>query len=455
MFLATIPWATVGIKAAQLILSLSILVILHEFGHYITAKIFKCRVEKFYLFFDAWFSIVKKKVGETEYGIGWIPLGGYVKITGMIDESMDKEQMKLPPQPYEFRSKPAWQRLIIMLAGITMNILLGFTIYSMMLWHWGDTYTPAQKLPYGIYADSLAQKVGLQSGDIITAIDGKPTTRFEEIPLDILLNNVKTITVNRGGNAVNISLPSDLASQVINKKLHFLTATDIRIPIQTLDSIVDTSAAKKAGFLKNDLVIGVNNQPVKFWDEFSSAIKSNINKPVAVQVLRNQKDTVILNVTVPESGTIGVSYSTKDLDKIIPTDTIRYSFFGAIPAGISKGCGTLVSYVRQLRILFGGKINVAQNVGGPVSIANLFPAMWDWQSFWSLTAFLSMMLAIMNLLPIPGLDGGHALFCIYEIITRRKPSDKFMEYAQVAGMIILFGLMIFAFGNDIFKLFKK
>ncbi|MDE1192126.1 MAG: RIP metalloprotease RseP [Arachidicoccus sp.] len=455
MTLLAIDWATVGIKAVQLILSLSILVILHEFGHYITARIFKCRVEKFYLFFDPWFSLVKKKVGETEYGIGWIPLGGYVKISGMIDESMDKEQLKEPPKPYEFRSKPAWQRLIIMLAGIAMNVLLGFTIYSMMLWTWGDEYTPAQKLPYGIVADSLAQSVGLKSGDVIMALDGKPTQRFEQVPLDILLNNTKTITVNREGKNVNILLPNDLASVVINKHLHFLSAGDIRIPIQPLDSIVDTSAAKKAGFLKNDKIIAVNNHPVQFWDEVSSTIKANKNNLLIFLVLRNDRDTAILNITVPASGTIGVSPSVKDLYKIIPTDSVHYSFFGSIPAGVAKGCETLVSYVRQLKIIFGGKVNIAEGTSGPIGIANLFPASWDWQAFWSLTAFLSMILAIMNLLPIPGLDGGHALFCLYEIITKRKPSEKFMEYAQVAGMIVLFGLMIFVFGNDIFKLFKK
>ncbi|HEY0297674.1 MAG TPA: RIP metalloprotease RseP [Arachidicoccus sp.] len=453
MTLLAINWATVGIKAVQLILSLSILVILHEFGHYITARIFKCRVEKFYLFFDAWFSIAKKKIGETEYGIGWIPLGGYVKISGMIDESMDKEQMALPPKPYEFRSKPAWQRLIIMLAGITMNVLLGFTIYSIMLWKWGDTYTPAQKLPYGIAADSLAQSVGLKSGDIITAIDGKPTVRFEQIPLDIMLNNTKTITVLRDGNAVNINLPSDLASRVINKHLHFLGYEDIRIPIYPLDAVVDTSAAQKAGLIKNDLIIAANNQPIKFWNDFSHIIKSNTGQSVALQIIRNQKDTLNINVTVPQSGVVGVAQKTPL--NLIPTESINYSFLSAIPAGISKGCGMLVSYVRQLKIIFGGKVNVAEGTMGPVGIANLFPASWDWQAFWSLTAFLSMMLAIMNLLPIPGLDGGHALFCIYEMVTGKKPSDKFMEYAQVAGMVILLGLMAFVFGNDILKLFKK
>lgn len=452
MTLETIDWATVGIKAAQLILSLSILVILHEFGHYITARIFRCRVEKFYLFFDPWFSIVKKKVGDTEYGIGWIPLGGYVKISGMIDESMDKEQMKEPPKPYEFRSKPAWQRLIIMLAGIAMNVLLGFTIYSMMLWKWGDSYIPAQKLPFGIVADSLAQSVGLKSGDIITAIDGRRIERFdnEHILINILLDDTKTIEVKRNGQPVTVNLPQGLAEKIINGKLHFLSETDVRVPIQPLDSVYNV--AQKAGLLKNDSIIAVNDQPITFQDQFVSAIKQNINKLVSIKIMR-QKDTLTIPVTVPASGTIGVAIP-YNFQKYIPIDTLRYSFLGSFPAGVVKGCNTLASYVKQLRFLFKKPGNLKNNVGGPIAIANLFPSIWDWQSFWHLTAFLSMMLAIMNLLPIPGLDGGHAIFCIYEIITRRKPGDKFMEYAQVAGMIILLALMIFAFGNDIFKLFK-
>lgn len=453
MTLLAINWAVVGIKAAQLILSLSILVILHEFGHYITARIFKCKVEKFYLFFNPWFSLFKKKVGETEYGVGWVPLGGYVKIAGMIDESMDKEQMALPPQPYEFRSKPAWQRLIIMLAGIIMNILLGFTIYSMMLWTWGETYTPAQKLPYGIYADSLAQQIGLKSGDIITALDNEPVLKFEKVPLDILLNNPKTMTVIRDGENVKINLPQGLTSEVINKHLHFLGYGDIRVPMRSIDSVVDTAAAQKAGLAKGDSIISANNETIQFWNNFTSLVKSNAGKTINLQVLRNQKDTVMIPLAVPGSGTIGIV--TKIDSTLIPQDTVKYTFFQAIPAGIDKGCATLVSYVKQLKILFGGKVNLTEGMSGPIGIANLFPAAWDWQAFWALTAFLSMMLAIMNLLPIPGLDGGHALFCIYEMITRRKPGDKFMEYAQVAGMVILLGLMIFVFGNDIVKLFKK
>ncbi|MGF7230755.1 RIP metalloprotease RseP [Arachidicoccus sp.] len=453
MSLLAINWAVVGIKAAQLILSLSILVVLHEFGHYFWAKVFKCRVEKFYLFFNPWFSIVKKKIGETEYGIGWVPLGGYVKIAGMIDESMDKEQMALPPEPYEFRSKPAWQRLIIMLGGIMVNVLLGFFIYAMMLWHWGEQYLPVQNVKYGIVADSLAQSVGLRSGDKIIALDGKKVQKFGEIPLDIILNNVKTIEVIREGNPVNIALPANLSSTIINKHLHFLGASDMRVPMQALDSIVDTSAAKKAGLVKGDKIIAVNNMHITFQDEFTSTVKQQKNNTVSISVLRNT-DTLQYRLTVPASGTIGV-YIPYNFDKIFQFDTIHYSFLQALPAGVAKGCATLASYVQQLKILFGGQVNLSEGMSGPVGIANLFPAVWDWQAFWSLTALLSMILAIMNLLPIPALDGGHALFCIYEMITGRKPHEKFLEYAQMVGMIILLALMVFAFGNDIFRLFKK
>lgn len=454
MTLSVIDWATVGVKAAQLILSLSILVILHEFGHYITAKWFKCRVEKFYLFFDPWFSILKKKIGDTEYGIGWVPLGGYVKISGMIDESMDKAQMAEPPKPYEFRSKPAWQRLIIMLAGIIVNVLLGFFIYSMMLWHWGEQYMPTKNVKFGIVADSLAQSVGLRSGDKIVSLDGVEVPKFKDIPLNIILNNVKRIQVIRDGQSAEVQLPADLSSKIINKHLHFLGPDDIRIPMQPLDSIFGASA-KKAGLQKNDLIIGINHAPVAFWDQLSEAVNANKAGQINLTVLRNRTDTTTMTVDVPKEGLIGIGYSAEGLKDVFQFDTVHYTFLQALPAGVSKGCDMLVSYVQQLKILFSGKINVSEGMSGPVGIANLFPATWDWQSFWALTAFLSMILAIMNLLPIPALDGGHALFCIYEMITGRKPNDKFMEWAQTIGMIIILALMVFAFGNDIFRLFKK
>ena len=448
MTLLAIDWATVGIKAAQLILSLSILVVLHEFGHYITAKWFKCRVEKFYLFFDPWFSLLKKKIGDTEYGIGWVPLGGYVKISGMIDESMDKAQMAEPPKPYEFRSKPAWQRLIIMLAGIIVNILLGFFIYAMILWKWGDAYRPTDSLQYGIVADSLAQSVGLQNGDKILSLDGKKVAHFEDIPLNILLDDVKSIQVSRDGKALDVALPSDLTSIIINKHIHFLGAGDFRIKTPAIDSVLAGSAAAKAGLKKGDKIIAFNGTPVEFWDQVTQPTKAAKGKSVNLSVLRGA-DTTQIAVGIPQDGIMGLYVPSE------PPYIVHYTFWEALPAGVAKGCRMLSSYVKQLKILFGGKVNLSEGMSGPVGIANLFPATWDWQAFWLLTAFLSMILAIMNLLPIPALDGGHALFCIYEMITGRKPGDKFMEYAQTVGMIIILGLMVFAFGNDIFRLFKK
>jgi len=448
MTLLAIDWATVGIKAAQLILSLSILVVLHEFGHYITARLFKCRVEKFYLFFDPWFSLVKKKIGDTEYGIGWVPLGGYVKISGMIDESMDKAQMAEPPKPYEFRSKPAWQRLIIMLAGIIVNILLGFFIYSMMLWKWGDAYRPTNSLQYGIVADSLAQSVGLQSGDKILTLDGKEVPRFEDIQISVLLDHIKTIEVLRDGKKVDIALPKDLASTMVNNHLSFISAADYRMKVHPLDSVLTGSAASKAGLKKNDQIIAFNGQPVEFWDQVTQLTKASKGKQVNLSVLRGT-DTLPLTVQIPSTGTMGISVQSER------PHVDHYGFLASFPAGVQKGCRMLKSYVKQLRFLFSGGVNLSEGMSGPVGIANLFPASWDWQAFWSLTAFLSMILAIMNLLPIPALDGGHALFCIYEMITGRKPGEKFMEYAQTVGMIIILALMVFAFGNDIFRLFKK
>lgn len=448
MTLLAIDWATVGIKAAQLILSLSILVVLHEFGHYITARLFKCRVEKFYLFFDPWFSLVKKKVGDTEYGIGWVPLGGYVKISGMIDESMDKAQMAEPPKPYEFRSKPAWQRLIIMLAGIIVNILLGFFIYSMMLWKWGDAYRPTNSLQYGIVADSLAQSVGLQSGDKILTLDGKEVPRFEDIQISVLLDHIKNIEVLRDGRKVDIALPENLASTMVNNHLSFISAADYRMKLHPLDSVLTGSAASKAGLKKNDQIIAFNGQPVEFWDQVTQLTKASKGKQADLSVQRGA-DTVQLAVNIPATGTMGISIQSE------PPHIDHYGFLASFPAGVAKGCRMLKSYVKQLRFLFGGGVNLSEGMSGPVGIANLFPASWDWQAFWSLTAFLSMILAIMNLLPIPALDGGHALFCIYEMITGRKPGEKFMEYAQTIGMIIILALMVFAFGNDIFRIFKK
>jgi regulator of sigma E protease len=451
MTFLTIDWTVVGVKALQFILAFSILVTLHELGHYATARWFKCRVEKFYLFFDAGFSLFKKKIGETVYGIGWIPFGGYVKISGMVDESMDKEQMKQPPKPYEFRSKPAWQRLIIMVSGVIMNILLSFVIYAMMLWHWGEEYVPTNKMTYGITADSLAQSIGLKDGDKILTLDGKYFDHFKDIPLHIILNNAKTISIDRNGEKRDITIPSDFAGKLVHSKdIGFI---DLRVPFVRVDSVLtDTSAAFNAHIQMGDRIIAANGESTLFFDDFRSAVQKNIGKQLNLTVVRG-KDTIPLTVKVPESGVIGIA--NVDAKKIFDVKEINYSFLQSFPAGIKKSGETLRSYWLQLRLIFSGKVKTTESLGGIVSIGNAFPGIWDWQAFWGLTAFFSIILAFMNILPIPALDGGHALFCLYEIITGKKPSDKFMEYAQIVGMVLLLGLMAYALGLDFWRIFKK
>ena len=458
------------VKALQLIMSLSILVILHECGHFIPAKLFKTRVEKFYLFFDAWFSIVKfrnvdgkwriwffakNKTGsetesaKTELGVGWLPLGGYVKISGMIDESMDKEQMKLPPQPWEFRAKPTWQRLIIMLGGVTMNIILAVVIYTVMLAAWGEEYLPTKNAIYGIECDSLALKMGLKNGDKIVSVDNNEVEDFLKIPAVIILDQAKTIQVVRDGKHENIAIPEDIIGKLIKQKsADFI---NVRFPFEIGD-FTKKSPAKEAGIKVNDKIIGLNGIWMNYYDEFHSEIVKHKKEKVTVNVLRNNKDTITFNINVPEDGFIGVqSKSQLSYFKLNKRD---YTILQAIPAGAVKAYKALGNYLKQLKLVFSPQTKAYESLGGFISIGKIFPSEWDWQSFWGFTAFLSIMLAIMNVLPIPALDGGHVLFLLYEIITRRKPSEKFMEYAQYAGMIFLLALLLLANGNDVVKLFK-
>jgi regulator of sigma E protease len=436
------------IKILQLLLSLSILVIFHEFGHFIAARIFRTRVEKFYLFFNPWFSIFKVKHKDTEYGMGWLPLGGYVKISGMIDESMDKEQMKQPPQPWEFRSKPAWQRLIIMIGGVTVNVLLAFLIYIGILWVWGEQYLPTSQVnKYGVVADSLAMELGLQTGDKIFSIDGETVEDFNKIPVVLILEEAKTIQVERNGIAQDVMIPEGaLAKLVRQKDPKFLTP---RFPFD-IEGFAEVSPAKDAGMEIGDQIVTINDIPVYYFDEFSSVIMENTGKTVRMEVVR-KSDTMTMNIPVTEEGKIGI-YTNGS--KFFEFSRIEYSFFQAVPAGFARTYDGIVNYLKQLRLLFSPEVRAYESVGGFITIGSIFPATWDWQAFWRLTAFLSIMLAILNLLPIPALDGGHVMFLFYEIITGRKPSDKFMEYAQVAGMILLLALLVFANGNDIIKLFK-
>lgn len=436
------------VKTGQFLLSISILVILHEFGHFAFAKIFKTRVEKFYLFFNPWFSLFKIKKGETEYGVGWIPLGGYVKISGMIDESMDKEQMKQPPQPYEFRSKKPWQRLLIMLGGVMVNFITALVIYSAVLYTWGEEYLPNKNVENGIMVDSLAYDIGLRNGDKILSLDGKEIEDFYSIVPNIVLEDVKTIQIERDNQQREIPVPESLIPQLLKNK-GFVEA---RIPFY-IGGFAKESPAKEAGMKKGDKMIGINGNSVEFFDEFKDTLSHYRNELAIITVLRD-KDTVDFNISVPESGLIGVAFG-GSLNEFFEIERIEYNFIASIPAGIDKGIETFQSYLKQLKLIFSPKTEAYKSLGGFITIGKIFPSTWNWQAFWNLTAFLSIILAIMNVLPIPALDGGHVMFLLYEMITGRKPSDKFMEYAQMAGMILLLGLLIYANGNDIFKLFNK
>ncbi len=452
MIFLAINWADVGSQILQLILSLSILVAIHEFGHYITAKWFKCRVEKFYLFFDPWFSIFKKKIGETEYGIGWLPLGGYVKIAGMVDESMDKEQLAKPPQAWEFRSKPAWQRLIIMLAGVTMNMLLAFVIYGMVLFVWGEKKINNNSINNGIYcADSLLFKFGFQNGDKIVSIDGKPANYFEDVPGNLIIGN--SIVVERAGKDKIIDLPKNLLGQLAELKKKGVGFLEIRRPAivgDMSDKFFDTLNAKKAGLKFHDKIISVDSTPINYFDEMGPIFANKKNANVRLEIERNGAKQVIVS-NVNADGKIGLpQLSLFELDTLgwIKIDAKKYSFLGAFPAGVSKTFDKLGSYVGQVKKIATPGSEGYKAVGGFKRIASIFPTPWDWESFWNITAFLSVMLAFMNLLPIPALDGGHVLFTLIEMISGRKPSEKFLERAQIVGMIILLALMLYANGND-------
>ncbi len=437
------------IKIAQLLMSLSILVIVHEFGHFAAAKIFKTKVEKFYLFFNPWFSLFKFNYKGTEYGIGWLPLGGYVKIAGMIDESMDREQLKKPPQPWEFRAKPAWQRLIIMLGGVIMNVILAIVIYVGLFLHYGEEYLPTTEAnKYGISVDSLGMEMGFRNGDKILSIDGKEVENFQKIPAEIILNEAHSATVLRNGDTVTITFPPGTLGKLISQKTPFIS---VRIPFVAKD-FTPNSVAKAAGIQKGDTILGINGEVIKYFLEFKTALQSYKDKDVTIMVKRGN-DTLNIALHVPKEGLIGV-YPESDLQAFFKVEKKQYKFGEALAAGFHQTWKGIGDYIKQLKLLFSPEVKAYENVGGFITIGSIFPAQWDWQSFWRLTAFLSIMLAILNVLPIPALDGGHVLFLLYEIITGRKPSDKFLEYAQIAGMIILFSLLILANGNDIIKLFR-
>ena len=437
------------IRALQLIMSLSLLVIIHERGHFLFSRLFKVRVEKFYIFFDPWFSLFKfkPKNSDTEYGVGWVPLGGYVKISGMIDESMDTEQMKQPAQPWEFRSKPAWQRLLIMIGGVLMNFLLAIFIYSMILFHWGDSYISLQDMTYGMKFNERAQEIGFRDGDILLRADEQPLERFG---MDMLRNvaEARTVTVLRDGKETEIYMPEISLLDIAKEEPMFL---DILRP-NVVDSVIAGGPLAIAGVQKGDSILAVNNMPVGSWNEFTEKLegfRSDAETNGAeyaefslVYSHQGMRDTVAVR-----TDSLFMVRATSMLDYKVTTR--HFNFFESFPAGVKLGVNTLKGYVNDMKYVFTKE--GAKSVGGFGTIGSIFPKVWDWHRFWEMTAFLSIILAFMNILPIPALDGGHVLFLLYEIVARRKPSDKFMEYAQMVGMFLLFALLIWANFNDIMR----
>lgn len=438
------------IKLSQFLLSLSLLIILHELGHFIPAKLFKTRVEKFYLFFDVKYSLLKKKIGETEYGIGWLPLGGYVKISGMIDESMDKEQMALPPQPWEFRSKPAWQRLIIMLGGVTVNFILAFIIYIGMAFAYGDMFIANVDLKDGLLIDNpVMQKAGFQTGDKIISIDGEKVIKFDN-DMNMKIIMAKQVLIERNGVEQAVKMPVDFVDQL--SKLEKGPLVSIRMPF-VIGTIPDESPNK--ALQPKDIIVALNGQKTKYFDEAKTILANNKNKTISATVLRDQKE-IQVPVVVNKEGKLVVQqggYSIESLEKLgyYKVSKQEFGFFESIPVGIEKGKDQLVGYGKQLKMIFNPETKAYKQVGGFAAIFNIFPNTWSWEVFWNITALLSIMLGVMNLLPIPALDGGHVMFLLYEIISGKKPSDKFLENAQMVGFVLLITLLLFANGNDIYK----
>jgi regulator of sigma E protease len=438
------------IKLSQFLMSLSLLIILHELGHFIPAKLFKTRVEKFYLFFDVKYSLLKKKIGETEYGIGWLPLGGYVKISGMIDESMDKEQMALPPQPWEFRSKPAWQRLIIMLGGVTVNFILAFVIYIGMAFAYGEMFVSTADLKDGLLIENpVMLKAGFQTGDKIIAIDGESLDRVDgQMNGQILM--AKEVLVERNGSQKIITMPVDFVDQL--SKLERGSLASIRMPF-VVGAVSEGS--KNTALQPKDIVLRLNEEPAKYMDQAKSILEKNKNKLIVAGIMRNDREMQV-PVQVDADGKLGVQIGGLDLKSLeklgyYKVSKQEFGFFESFPVGIQKGADQLVGYGKQLKMIFNPETKAYKQVGGFAAIFNIFPSSWSWEVFWNITALLSIMLGVMNLLPIPALDGGHVIFLLYEIISGKKPSDKFLENAQMVGFVLLISLLLFANGNDIYK----
>lgn len=435
------------LKIIQVILSLSLLVLVHEFGHYITARIFGVRVEKFYLFFPPAIFRFKPKGSDTEFGIGCIPLGGFCKISGMIDESMDTEAMKKPPQPWELRSRPAWQRLIVMAGGVIMNVILAIILYIAILYVWGEKYIKTSDAVHGIEVSDLAREIGFRDGDRIIALDGQPAPdNFSEIQANLLRDQVSKVTVLREGDTTEVVIDPVYMPAMLNTPGMF----GIRLPI-VVGSLPDSSINAEADIVAGDRFLTAAGRPAKYYGDLQRVLADNAGKTIELRLLRGN-DTVTAPVMVGQDGKIGVLLQ-RDISDIRVTDK-EYSLPEAISAGFLMTFTNIGHYIKELGLIFSPETEAYKSVGSFISIGSIFPSSWDWQIFWNITALLSIMLAVMNLLPIPALDGGHILFLLYEMVTGRKPSERFMEIAQMIGMFLLLMIMVLAFGNDIMRLLR-
>lgn len=437
------------IKVLQVITCFSLLVLVHEFGHFFFAKLFHTRVEKFYLFFNPWFSIFKFRIGETEYGMGWVPFGGYCKIAGMVDESMDTDQMKSEPKPWEYRAKPAWQRLLIIVGGVLMNILLAIVIYIGITYTWGDSYIKTKDVEHGFMFSDVAHEIGFRDGDKILTVEGEYVDNYAQIPAAILLDDARQVQVERDGEVVTVTIDPKYIKTILKDKA-FLT---LRTPF-VVGKVAPEGGAAAAGLMAGDSLVAVDSVPMRWFDEFRTAFAAHKGDTALVTFVRGG-ETRTAALPVSADGQFGVYLAGVNLANIYHISTREYSFLEAIPVGFERAFTSIGSYLKQLKLIVSPETEAYKSVGGIIAMGNFFPGEWDWLSFWQITALISIMLAVLNILPIPMLDGGHMVFILYEMITRRAPSDKFMERAQLVGMIIVFGIVILANGNDIIKLIFK
>jgi RIP metalloprotease RseP len=437
----------VFLRIIQVVFALSILVLVHEFGHFFFARLFKIRVEKFYLFFNPWFSLFKfkPKNSDTEYGIGWVPLGGYCKISGMIDESMDKEALKGEPQPWEFRSRPTWQRFLVMFGGVFFNFILAILIYAGSLFTWGDSYLKNSDAIYGVNCSDLALEIGFQNGDKILYLDGDAIDDFSDIHATMIRDQVGLVTVLRNDQMIDIDISPDYISAILNSLMF-----EPRIP--SVVSFVIDSSLNKGVLLTGDQIVAIDSSRIFAEQDIREIVERNSGNTIMATILRNGEE-ITTDLIVDNNGKLGIFFEVS-YSKFLNITTHNYSLLASIPAGFNKAVSRISNYLKELKLIFSPKTEAYKSVGSFITIGRIFPATWSWEIFWDITALLSIMLAIINLLPIPALDGGHILFLIFEMVTGRKPGDKFMEYATLVGLLILFAIMFFALGNDILRLFK-